>query len=174
MSVLRAYHLRAIVAFLQRGLLALLAFSVPAWFMRPDRLLTMAVAGAVVFAVAGAWQGGMWAWLFFRANHLVLAARGWLPVRLIAFLNDARERGLLRHVGAELQFRHVILQDHLAARAEAVRAAEPLADLRAARGETDRAVAVLRKGIIAGDSDTLGLEERLSALLRVVDVPAET
>lgn len=117
-SVLRTYHLRALMAFVQRGLLALLAFAVPAWFMRPDRLVTMATAGAVLFAVAGAWQGGIASWLWFRVNHLVLAARGWLPLRLIAFLDDARECGLLRHVAAELQFRHIILQDHLAARAE--------------------------------------------------------
>ncbi len=117
-SVLRTYRLRAMMAFIQRGLLAVLAFGVPAWFMEPDRLPAMVTAGAVVFAVAGASQGGLAMRLFFRANHLIMVAGGWLPLRLITFLDDARERGLLRYVGAELQFRHVILQDHLAARAE--------------------------------------------------------
>ena len=37
------------------------------------------------------------------------------PVRLITFLEDARERGVLRTVGPVYQFRHARLQDRLAA-----------------------------------------------------------
>ncbi|GIF70604.1 NACHT domain-containing protein [Asanoa siamensis] len=44
----------------------------------------------------------------------VLATLGRLPVRLFRFLEDAHARGVLRQVGAEYQFRHLRLQEHLA------------------------------------------------------------
>jgi hypothetical protein len=43
-----------------------------------------------------------------------LAVRHKIPLRLIAFLEDARSRHLLRTVGPVYQFRHVKLQDRLA------------------------------------------------------------
>ncbi|MGH2579120.1 MAG: hypothetical protein ACRDG9_15420, partial [Actinomycetota bacterium] len=46
---------------------------------------------------------------------LQLQVFGRVPaVRLMPFLEDARERGVLRTVGAVYQFRHATLQDHLA------------------------------------------------------------
>jgi hypothetical protein len=45
-----------------------------------------------------------------------LALRGRTPVRLIQFLEDARERNVLRNVGPVYQFRNARLQDRLAAR----------------------------------------------------------
>jgi hypothetical protein len=43
-----------------------------------------------------------------------LAIKHKIPVRLIAFLEDARSRHLLRTVGPVYQFRHATLQDRLA------------------------------------------------------------
>lgn len=47
-----------------------------------------------------------------------LALRWHTPLRLIRFLDDARERGVLRTVGPVYQFRHARLQDRLAAAAD--------------------------------------------------------
>jgi hypothetical protein len=48
--------------------------------------------------------------------HVVLAARGLLPWRLMRFLDDAQKRGVLRRIGAVHHFRHDRLRGHLAAR----------------------------------------------------------
>ena len=58
-------------------------------------------------------------WLRFQAARTWLAARGRLPWRLMGFLNAAHTRGVLRQAGAAYQFRHVRLQERLAARATA-------------------------------------------------------
>ncbi|MGW1769074.1 NACHT and WD40 repeat domain-containing protein [Streptomyces sp. NPDC002073] len=52
----------------------------------------------------------------FLITLAYLVLRGRLPVRFMAFLRDARNRGLLRQSGAAYQFRHVRLQEHLVAR----------------------------------------------------------
>ncbi|XVS67819.1 NACHT domain-containing protein [Actinosynnema sp. CA-299493] len=64
------------------------------------------------------------AWPRFLLARLALAARRRLPVRLPAFLADARARGLLRHYGGTYQFRHVRLQEQLYARAADTRPAD--------------------------------------------------
>ena len=46
-----------------------------------------------------------------------LAMRWHTPVRLLRFLDDARERDVLRTVGPIYQFRHARLQDRLAQQA---------------------------------------------------------
>ena len=48
-----------------------------------------------------------------------LAMRWHTPVRLLRFLDDARERDVLRTVGPVYQFRHARLQDRLAQQATA-------------------------------------------------------
>ncbi|MFJ8965975.1 hypothetical protein ACIRG5_41955 [Lentzea sp. NPDC102401] len=53
------------------------------------------------------------AWGAFGCTRLWLAARGHVPLRLMAFLDDAHRRGVLRQVGAVYQFRHVRLQERL-------------------------------------------------------------
>jgi len=50
-----------------------------------------------------------------------LAPRWHTPVRLMRFLEDAHERGVLRTVGPVYQFRHARLQDRLAEQASATR-----------------------------------------------------
>ncbi|WP_325519194.1 BTAD domain-containing putative transcriptional regulator [Lentzea sp.] len=54
------------------------------------------------------------AWGAFGCTRLWLAARGHVPLRLMAFLDDAHHRGVLRQVGAVYQFRHARLQEQLA------------------------------------------------------------
>ncbi|WP_131770582.1 NACHT domain-containing protein [Candidatus Protofrankia californiensis] len=77
-----------------------------------DRLLSGAITGvlgglAVGMAAANAWIG-------YRVSHLWLAVQGRIPWRLVRFLDDSYDRGLLRQVGAAYQFRHVRLQERLA------------------------------------------------------------
>lgn len=54
------------------------------------------------------------AWPRFVVARTVLAATRRLPWRLLGFLADARDRGLLRQSGGTYQFRHVRLQQRLA------------------------------------------------------------
>ena len=54
------------------------------------------------------------AWGQFVVARAWLAIRGRLPWRLMAFLDDAYHRGVLRQAGAVYQFRHARLQDQLA------------------------------------------------------------
>ncbi|MBM7083159.1 NACHT domain-containing protein [Micromonospora humidisoli] len=103
--------------------------------LRADRRSVLAPAGALL--VAGAtlallFGGGLrspvaymlafaigWvgygAWTEYAIARAVLAMRGRLPWRTMAFLRDAAERGVLRQVGAVYQFRHPRLRDRLAA-----------------------------------------------------------
>lgn len=50
----------------------------------------------------------------YLVTVLVLAARGLVPLRLMAFLRDMHRLGQLRQVGPVYQFRHAKLQDRLA------------------------------------------------------------
>lgn len=56
------------------------------------------------------------AWGSFVICRVFLALRGDLPWRLMSFLDDAHRRGVLRQAGAVYQFRHIELQQRLAAR----------------------------------------------------------
>ncbi len=58
-----------------------------------------------------------------------LAARGRMPLQLMAFLDDAHRIGLLRAVGPIYQFRHAEFQEHLAASSRPVKF-EPTEDPR--------------------------------------------
>lgn len=75
----------------------------------------------LVFGIEGAFSGGFGYCLCLTAyGQWVALARVWLPLtgrlpwRLVAFLEDACKRDVLRRVGAVYQFRHARLQDHLA------------------------------------------------------------
>src|SRR5262245_8282085 len=71
--------------------------------------------GVVIGAVAGLVVGpGRTSWGQFTIARAWLAARRQLPLRLLAFLDDAHQRGVLRQAGTFYQFRHALLQDHLA------------------------------------------------------------
>ncbi|MFJ6759773.1 trypsin-like peptidase domain-containing protein [Streptomyces sp. NPDC091273] len=75
----------------------------------------------LAFGIEAAFAGGLAYGLAFTAwGQWVALARIWLPLtgrlpwRLVAFLDDACERDVLRQAGAVYQFRHAQLQDHLA------------------------------------------------------------
>jgi hypothetical protein len=81
-------------------------------------LVSGVVAGVVAGLVAGL-VGGLgishaWPTTLAAAQ---LAKRWHTPLHLIKFLDDARERNVLRTVGPVYQFRHAHLQDRLAAAA---------------------------------------------------------
>ncbi|MGF6945908.1 trypsin-like peptidase domain-containing protein [Streptomyces auratus] len=68
-----------------------------------------AFGGGLGYAVScTAW--GQWVAL----SRMWLPLTGRLPWALVAFLNDACDRGVLRQAGAVYQFRHAELQEHLA------------------------------------------------------------
>ncbi|WP_152610939.1 hypothetical protein [Amycolatopsis sp. MJM2582] len=106
----------------------------------PLLLVTFTLAGALVFGLIGGVIGGIgsgleeavmgaligaaiavavWTALSktIRAacGQLYLTVRYRTPFRLLRFLEDARQRHILRTVGPVYQFRHATLQDHLAA-----------------------------------------------------------
>ncbi len=53
-------------------------------------------------------------WWRFCASQCIFAFWGIAPLRLMAFLGEARDRGVLRQSGVSYQFRHSSLQDQLA------------------------------------------------------------
>ncbi|MEU6197041.1 hypothetical protein [Streptomyces sp. NPDC047061] len=54
------------------------------------------------------------AWGRFAVARVWLGVTGRLPWRLMAFLDDAHRRGVLRRSGAYFEFRHLRLQSHMA------------------------------------------------------------
>ncbi|MGV9321722.1 NACHT domain-containing protein [Streptomyces sp. NPDC003660] len=120
----------------------------PGSSLRTDRTASFTRAGVVALLVAlvcvpvmvlpGDWGGlshvgtRLWlplgaaalalsAWGRFAVARVWLAATGRLPWRLMAFLEDAHRRGVLRRSGACFEFRHLRLQSHLAGGAAGVR-----------------------------------------------------
>jgi hypothetical protein len=88
-------------------------------------LLITAVAGTGPGVFAGIAAGGLIGlacsgidpvWLSYMLARACLAWRHELPWRLMGFLADARDRGVLRQVGAIYQFRHDELKQRLATR----------------------------------------------------------
>jgi DNA-binding SARP family transcriptional activator len=80
----------------------------------PD--LAVVVAGAVLGGVGLGWLAGLaiTASGWFLLARVYLAVRVRLPWRLLDFLHDAQQRGVLRQTGGLWQFRHGQLQEHLA------------------------------------------------------------
>lgn len=73
------------------------------------------IASAIGFGLVAALSGyGDSAWGFFLLSRSWLALTGRLPFRLMAFLEDAYQRGVLRQYGPVYQFRHQHLQESLA------------------------------------------------------------
>ncbi|MFF1897223.1 NACHT domain-containing protein [Streptomyces sp. NPDC058206] len=54
------------------------------------------------------------AWGRFQVARLYFSATGRLPLRVMAFLQDAHQRGVLRQSGGAYRFRHIELRDRLA------------------------------------------------------------
>lgn len=55
-------------------------------------------------------------WLPYTLARGWFAMRGQLPWRLMGFLSDAHQRGVLRQAGSFYQFRHIVLQQRLTTR----------------------------------------------------------
>ncbi|CAO5163447.1 membrane hypothetical protein [Frankia sp. AiPs1] len=73
------------------------------------------LVSGVALAIVGATLSGLGsAWGALGVARLWLAWRGRTPLRVMTFLADARDRGVLRHAGAAYQFRHIELQRRLA------------------------------------------------------------
>lgn len=88
----------------------------------------VSVENGAVFGIEGAFAAGLGYGLCLTAwGQYFVLARIWLPLtgrlpwRLLAFLDDACQRGALRRTGAVYQFRHSRLQDHLTSHHEADR-----------------------------------------------------
>ena len=79
-----------------------------------NRLEVGLTVGLVTGLSAGLAAGLGGAWPAYMVVRIVLATRRRLPFRLTGFLDDAYRLGILRQAGPAYQFRHAILQDHLA------------------------------------------------------------
>ncbi|WP_433789074.1 NACHT domain-containing protein [Actinoplanes sp. CA-252034] len=106
----------------------------------PAATLAWTIYGTVAITlgtVIGVTSGAGSAWLRFMYARTWLAVRGLAPWRILDFLDDAHDRGILRRVGPAYQFRHARLQTCLALRhadAEAVPVTVTAADQRLAAG----------------------------------------
>ncbi|NAS25805.1 NACHT domain-containing protein [Herbidospora sp. NEAU-GS84] len=171
-AAFRANHRTALIAALRYSPVNALTFAAAAFLLPggPDPATTAACA-MVAYGAAAAVLAGGWAWIWFRTAHLLLAVQGWLPLRLGVFLRDAHQRDVLRQTGTAWQFRHLLLQDHLARapyddllRARAAHgdpgAVSQLAGVLADQGRTEAAITLLAAH--AGDSN---LAQQLTNLL---------
>ena len=78
-------------------------------------LLALFAVGLTVGLLAGLAVGlTLTAWPYFVMARAYLTVRRGVPRDLMAFLEDAHDRGVLRQVGPVYQFRHIDLQRHLA------------------------------------------------------------
>ncbi|MCF6470271.1 hypothetical protein FAF44_17970 [Nonomuraea sp. MG754425] len=129
---LRNDRAAVLLAFAAGGLVGLAVGAYLGWWMQSGLrvrdhvwLLTLGrwqqtLAGATTGAVLGAVGFGVTmmapsAWGRFADARLWFAARRVLPLRLMTFLRDAYERGVLRRTGPYYQFRHELLQDQAVA-----------------------------------------------------------
>ncbi|XVV00365.1 hypothetical protein ACQPW3_23280 [Actinosynnema sp. CA-248983] len=91
---------------------------IPAMFATFAAFATSAWVIPRGFAVFWLFYGAGWvaytAWSRFTVARLWLALRGRTPLRLMAFLDDAHRRGVLRRNGPTYEFRHARLREHLA------------------------------------------------------------
>ncbi|MCG5446157.1 hypothetical protein NIE79_004724 [Micromonospora sp. NIE79] len=135
--------------------------------------VTTGLTAAIVYGATAGLVAGGWGWIRFRLTHARLALRGWLPWRLHRFLADAHRRGVLRRAGPVYQFRHAILQDHLAQALHPHQlrarfdvgdhsAVKPLAELLVGQGRVDEAIEVLRP---TADDGNYSEAQRLAELL---------
>jgi hypothetical protein len=91
-----------------------------------EGLLGAAIGGVLGGAVLGMMMQSNSASGLFVTTRLWLAVRRHTPLRLMSFLRDAHQAGILRQVGAYYQFRHASLQDRLATRGTEQRVSSPL------------------------------------------------
>jgi hypothetical protein len=91
------------------GIVSVLIFGLDAM---PAHLLTIGfLGGLLVILVSGLGRNAWGQWLIL--SRVLLPLTGRLPWGVLAFLDDAYQRGVLRQAGAVYQFRHARLQHHL-------------------------------------------------------------
>lgn len=97
-------------------LLAVFFFIFPAWYFdrrfETDYLIVVFVLTNIL-PPAFTWFGGL-AWCQHWALRFILARRGWLPWRLVPWLEEMVARGLLRRVGGGYIFIHRSLLEYFA------------------------------------------------------------
>ncbi|MER5475227.1 hypothetical protein [Streptomyces sp. NPDC002685] len=71
----------------------------------------------IAWILAGPFAVFLSAWGWFLVARLWLCGTGRLPWRLMAFLDEAHQRGVLRQAGAAYEFRHALVQEQLASSA---------------------------------------------------------
>lgn len=86
-----------------------------AGFHVPGVLVLGAQMAFTLGPVIGLASGAGAAWLRFTYARLWLVTHGLAPWRVLDFLDDAHDRGVLRRIGPAYQFRHARLQNSLAA-----------------------------------------------------------
>jgi WD40 repeat protein len=120
----------------------------------PNVAITVGVAMVLPGVLVGLTLLLTRAWPRFVVARTWLAARGHLPLRLLAFLADARQREILRQRGGVYQFRHVRLQEQLATR-HAIRSEGVVQVASAGRRGNRTAVALVACVLVA--TATVGL-----------------
>ncbi|MGW6934686.1 hypothetical protein ACWGE0_31820 [Lentzea sp. NPDC054927] len=90
--------------------------------------LTLEIAGFMIWlaAVLVCWWQFTGAWVKFGIARFWFAVFRKLPWRLMHFLDDAHQRGVLRQVGAAYEFRHQRLQQYFSQREEGAPKPAPL------------------------------------------------
>lgn len=86
------------------------------WLYTNTQSTAAIVVGLLVGLLLGIMVGRHHAWLAYKLTVLHLAIKGRLPLRAMAFFDDAHRLGLLRTEGPYYQFRHIELQQRLANR----------------------------------------------------------
>jgi hypothetical protein len=110
----RTFQMVGLVTFVAAGLVAKLMTGLAPGMSRGVINWVVAIGiGLGTALVAASIQA---AWGAFAITRCWLALRHRLPWRLMGFLADAHERGVLRQVGPYYQFRHPELRHHLAPR----------------------------------------------------------
>jgi hypothetical protein len=99
-----------LVVFAAIVLIQVMRWIASAWVGRPAVFITVAVGAAMVVCL----RGGGTAWVRQQMIRNLLAREEGAPRRLMAFLDDAENRGVLLRAGAVYLFRHVEVQRYLA------------------------------------------------------------
>nr|BFE73199.1 hypothetical protein GCM10020092_065000 [Actinoplanes digitatis] len=144
------------------SLLGVGGFAAAAAWRAPDRVGAWSATAAVIIGGAALLSLRGWPLARDRACHLLLVARGWLPLRTTRFARDAYERGVMRRSGSVWQFRHALINERLARPAQRrslvqlaatghYAAQRELADSASEVGDVEAVLALLRRRVARRD-----------------------